>query len=165
MKILAVTGTPGTGKTAIAKKLSLVLHYEYISGSELIKTAKLARGYDKKRRVPIVEASLFTREVLKLAKSIAKTGKKGVIVDSHMSHFLPSKRVFACIVASCSLKTLARRLTKRGYSSSKLRENLDSEIFDICLTEALEMGHNVVKVDTTQKVDYKSLLKSLKIRT
>ncbi|MBI2137357.1 adenylate kinase family protein [Candidatus Woesearchaeota archaeon] len=147
--IIAVTGTPGTGKSTIARKLSLLMGYAYLSGSELIKHAKLARGYDKKRRVSIIDPSLFTHAVLKVRGSLAKSGSDGLVVDSHLSHFLPKRHVSACVVLSCSLPSLARRLSKKGYSMPKIRENLDAEALGIILVEALEAGHKVVKFDTT----------------
>ncbi len=149
-KLIAVTGTPGTGKSTIAKQLSLLLHYAYLNGSELVKTAKLAEKYDKRRKTAIVDASLFTHAVLKVRDSEAKKGSGGLIVDSHLSHFLPPKAVSACVVLTCSLPELERRLTERCYSSAKIRENLDAEIFDTILVEAKENGHKVIKINATK---------------
>src|SRR3989338_176037 len=111
--LIAVTGTPGTGKSTIAKKLSLLLDYAYLNGSELVKSARLAEKYDKRRKTAVVDASLFTHAVLKVRDSEAKKGPKGLIVDSHLSHFLPPKAVSACIVLTCRLPELGRRLSKR----------------------------------------------------
>ncbi len=149
-KLVAVTGTPGTGKSTIAKKLSLLLNYAYLNGSGLVKTAKLAEKYDKSRKTAIVDASLFTHAVLKVRDFEARRGSKGLIVDSHLSHFLPPKAVSACVVLTCSLPELERRLSKRGYSKAKIRENLDAEIFDTILVEASESGHNVIRIDATK---------------
>ena len=158
LKLIAVTGTPGVGKSAIAKKLSLLLDYAYLNGSELVKTAHLAEKYDKRRRTAVVDASLFTHAVLKVRDSEAKKGSKGLLVDSHMAHFLPKKAVSACIVLSCSLPELSQRLAKRGYSKAKIRENLDAEIFDTILVEAFENGHKIIKFDATKPAE-----KSIKI--
>ena len=38
------------------------------------------------------------------------------------------------------------------YSKSKIRENLDAEIFDICLNEAKEKGHSTFVIDTTKGI-------------
>ncbi len=148
--LIVVTGTPGTGKSTIAKKLSLLLGYAYLNGSELVKTAKLAEKYDKRRKTDVVDTSLFTHAVLKVRDFEAKRGSKGLIVDSHLSHFLPPKAVSACIVLTCSLPELERRLAKRGYGMAKIRENLDAEIFDTILVEATESGHKVIKIDATK---------------
>ncbi|MBI2663987.1 adenylate kinase family protein [Candidatus Woesearchaeota archaeon] len=149
-KIIAVTGTPGTGKSTIARKLSLLLHYQYLDGSQLIKSAKIARGYDKKRRTAIVDPALFTREVLKVRAKCAKKGIKGLIVDSHLAHFLPKRAVSCCIVLSCAISALAKRLSKKGFNQPKIRENLDAEIFDTILVEATESGHKIFRFDTTK---------------
>ena len=149
MKLIAITGTPGTGKSTIAKKLSLMLDYAYLNGNLLVKTAKLSKKYDKKRNTAIVDPSLFTHAVLKVREKAAKKGSKGLIVDSHLSHFLPSKSVNLCVVLTCSLGVLEKRMAKKGFKKAKIRENLDAEIFDTILTEAAEKGHKIVKFDTT----------------
>ncbi len=163
-KFIAVTGTPGTGKSTIAKKLSLLLDYVYLDGSRLVKTAKLAEKYDKRRKTAVVDPSLFTHAVLKVRDSEAKKGSKGLIVDSHLSHFLPPKDVSTCIVLSCSLPELERRLSKRGYSKAKIRENLDAEIFDTILVEAKEIGHKIIGFDATKATEkgIKTLAKRIK---
>ena len=164
LKLLAVTGTPGTGKSTIAKKLSLLLDYAYLDGNLLVKSAKIAKSYDKKRKTAIVDSSLFTHEVLKVRDIHSKKGFKGLIVDSHLAHFLPSKAVSACIVLTCDLKMLEKRMAKKGFSKSKIRENLDAEIFDTILVEATKKKHKIFKFDTTKitEKDIKNLAKQLK---
>ena len=164
LKLVAVTGTPGTGKSTIARKLSLLLHYAYLDDSNLIKTAKLAKGYDKRRKTAIVDASLFACEVLKVRDLLAKQGIKGIIVDSHLSHFLPPRAVSGCVVLTCDIAVLARRLAKKGFNNAKIRENLDAEIFDAILLEAAELGQKVIKFDTTKIAEkgVKNLAKQLK---
>src|SRR3989338_260664 len=164
LKVIVVTGTPGTGKSVIAKRLSLFLDYAYLSVSALKKKANLAEKYDKRRKTAIVDPSLFTRAVLKVRDSAAKKGKKGLIVDSHLSHFLPNKAVSACVVLSCSIPELKRRLTKRGYGRAKVRENLDAEIFDVILVETTEKAHRIIKFDATKvkETDIKKLANRIK---
>lgn len=156
MKLIAITGTPGTGKTALARELSLLLRYRYVGQSEIVKKGSkgISESYDKIRRTLIVDPRRFRSSVLALIRALedSKMPVKGLIIDSHMSHFLPMKLVDLCIVVRCSsLKALKRRLEAKGYSPSKVRENLDAEIFDTCLVEATEEGHNVLPVDTAGK--------------
>lgn len=154
-KTVLVTGTPGTGKTTLAEKLSLLLGYTYFDIGLFVKKAHIYGSYDRKRCTYVVDEAKLTRELIKVrekaleAFKASKTGKKGIILDSHMSHCLPSRYADLCLVARCGLKTLEQRLRRKGYSAAKVRENLDAEIFDTCLTEALEMGHKVIKFDTT----------------
>ena len=50
------------------------------------------------------------------------------------------------------VKGIKKRLVKRKYSKEKIRENLDAEILDVCLVEALENKHKVKVVDTTNGI-------------
>jgi len=67
-----------------------------------------------------------------------------------LAHYIPKKYVDFCVVTKCDLKVLKKRLEKRKYPESKVRENIDAEIFDICLMEAIEAKHNLIILDTTK---------------
>jgi adenylate kinase len=62
-----------------------------------------------------------------------------------------------CIVTKCNLKELEKRLKKRGYNKAKIRENLDCEIFDVCLNEAMKKGHKIKIFDTTNGIKSNNL--------
>ncbi len=147
---LLVTGTPGTGKTTLAKKLSLLLGYAYFDVNSFAKAAHIYGSYDRKRQSYVVDEAKLARSLIKVREKASRTAKKGIIFDSHLSHFLPPKHADLCLVTTCSLKVLEQRLRKKGYSQAKIRENLDAEIFDTCLTEAMEQGHKILKFNTTK---------------
>ena len=84
-------------------------------------------------------------------KKLIKASKKDLVIDSHLSHHLPAKYVDLCYVMKCDLKKLKKRLINRGYSNNKVRENLDAEILQVCLLEALLNKHRVKVVDTSKK--------------
>jgi len=144
MKVIIVTGTPGTGKTTFAKKLSKEKNYDYFDVNRIIKKYNLSEGYDKRMKTHLVDVKKLNKILIRI---IIKS-KKGLVIDSHLSHYLPKRYVELCYVIKCNIKKLKRRLIKRGYSKSKLRENLDAEIFDVCLTEAKERGHKIRIVTT-----------------
>ncbi len=146
MSVIIITGTPGTGKTCLGKKLATFLNYEYIDVNDIIFKNKLNENYDKKRDTFIVDE----KKLVKILNKIIKA-KKNLIIESHMAHHLNPKHVNLCIVTKCNLKVLRNRLKNKGYSKSKVRENLDAEIFDICLNEAYEKGHNLLIIDTSKK--------------
>jgi adenylate kinase len=146
MAIICVSGTPGTGKTTVAKILSSALKHEYVDVTKLIKRERLYDRYDSKHKSYEVDIKKLT---LRLAKTIAKNKK--IVIDSHLSHYLPKKYVDFCVVCKCELKELKKRLEKRRYSKAKVRENLDAEIFDVCLNEALENELEVSIMDTSSK--------------
>ena len=144
--VIIVTGTPGTGKTTYAKKLAEEKSLVYVDVTLLIKENKLFEKYDKKMDCVVVDIKKLNKELIKFIKKNDK-----VVIDSHLSHYLPPRYVDLCIVTKCDLKTLEKRLKKRKYSKAKIRENLDAEIFDTCRIEALEAGHKVKVVWTDKK--------------
>ncbi len=160
MGIIAVTGTPCTGKTTLAKQLAKQLGYTYVSLLEFARQHKLLEEYDDRRKSWIVDTD-------KLSQIISKELNMGnYVLDSHLSHYLSSQVVELCVVCTCSdLKKLKRRLEQRGYSKEKVRENLDAEIFKVCLVEVTERHKNIVEIDTcklTLKEALKRVLKHIK---
>lgn len=143
--IIAVSGSSGTGKTIIAKALARKLRYNYIDVNKLIKDNGLRGKYLKKFDSYEVDVKKLNKILISLIKK-----NNNLIIDSHLSHYLPNKYVDYCFVCKCDLKVLKNRLKLRGYSDIKVKENLDSEIFDVCLVEATENKHSVIVVDTTR---------------
>lgn len=161
---LLVTGTPGTGKTVLSKKLSLLLDYAYFDVNSFVKKAHIYSSYDRKRRCYVVDEAKLASSLIKVRGKAIKEAKRGIILDSHLSHFLPRKYADLCLLARCSLKALQQRLQERGYSAAKVRENLDAEIFEVCLSEARELGHRIVVFDTTsaKAADVKALARRIR---
>lgn len=139
--IIAITGIPGVGKTTIAKLLSKKLGYDLIHLSEFVKKHKLGSDYDRSRKSIIVD-------VEKLRKKIEPIKGKDVIIDGHLSHFIPSDLV---VVLRYDPKKLKTRLKRRGYPKNKIRENVEAELLDIIYAEAFTYGKKVVQIDTTKR--------------
>lgn len=151
--IICITGTPGTGKTTLAKILLKKLNYPSLDVKKFIKEKKLSEGYDKKDKCEIIDIKKLNKEIIKEIKRVKKAfSPEGIIIDSHLSHYIPKKYVNICIVTKCELKELKKRLKKRRYSKDKIRENLDSEIFDICLNEAKDKGHYTFVINATEGI-------------
>lgn len=144
VKVVIVTGSVGTGKTTVAKRLAKKNKAKYLDVNKVIEDYKLCEGYDEKRKCKIIDVRKLSKVLIK----IIKDSKEGLVIDSHMSHFLPPKYVDLCIVTKCGIKKLRNRLKKRGYSKDKIKENVDAELFDVCLNEAKEIGHKIKVVYT-----------------
>ena len=143
-KAVCVSGSVGTGKTTYAKRLANKLKARYIDVNKIIKENNISEGYDKKRKCEIVDI----KKLNIFLEKIIKESKEGLVIDSHMSHFLNPKLVDYVVITKTSLKRLKNRLKKRGYSNSKIEDNLEVEIMGVCLDEAKELGHKVKIVET-----------------
>lgn len=146
MKIIAVSGSVGAGKTTIAKKLVKSLKADYINITEFVKKNKLGK-YNKKYDSYEVDIKKLNNKLIKVIREYKKL-KKSLVIDGHLSHFLPKKYADLCIICKCDIKRLKKRLEKRKYSRKKIRENLDVEILDIPLIEARKMNHNIKIINT-----------------
>lgn len=155
--IIAVSGSPGTGKTTVAKELAKKLKYKYLDVNALIKERGLSSGHDDVRNCEIIAVDVLNNELADIIKEDC-----GFVIDSHLSHYLPKEWVDFCIIIKCDIKVLEERLKKRKYTKDKIRENLDVEIFDTILNEAKEAEHNIVEVDTTKGYDIDKIIKKLK---
>ena len=151
MKTICVTGAVGTGKTELSKKLAKHLKFEYLDVSKL--KNKLSEGYDKEKKCEIIDIKKLNKFLIEKIKSSGN-----IIIDSHMSHYLPKKYVDLCIVTKCEIKVLKNRLKKRNYSLSKIKDNIEAEIFDVCLLEAKKRKHEILVVDTTKGYKIKEII-------
>lgn len=145
MKVILVSGSAGTGKTTLAKKLAKKYNYKYIDVNSIIKKNRLYFGYDKKLKTRLVDIRVLNKFLIRLIKHSKEIG---LVIDSHLSHYLPAKYANLCIITTTDLKTLKKRLQKRKYPKLKMNENLEAEILNTCLIEALENKHKVKIVKT-----------------
>lgn len=160
MKVIIISGTPGTGKTKLAKIIEKLLNFKRLDVNSTIDQYSLCDEYDEARQCKIVDIEKLNPLLIKKIQQ----SKQDIVIDSHLSHHLPPKYVNLCIITKCNLKVLQKRLRERDYTEPKLRENLDAEIFDTCLVEAEELGHNILIVDTSHDIDEEELIEKIKER-
>lgn len=154
--LIAISGSPGVGKSTLAKTLATKLQLERLDLHHYYK--RISTGYNRSKQSYDVDYKKFEL----LVKEKLQQSKKGLVIDSHISHLLPKKMVDLCIVLICSdLKKLEKRLKARRYSKQKIRENLDAEIFQVCLAEAQEKGHQVITFDTFTTLNLKKVLSAV----
>lgn len=158
--VICVTGSVCSGKTTVAKKLTKSLGWKYLDVNKVIELfSSVVAGFDRRRKCKEIDVD----ELVNVLVEIIRKSKWNLVIDSHLSHYIPRKYVKCCVVCRCDLKKLRGRLKKRGYSELKIRENLDAEIFDLCLVEALEKRHRVVSVDCSGRVDVKGVVRRLNL--
>lgn len=147
-KIIALAGTPGTGKSSVAeilKKKGFVV----IELNSEIKRHKLYGGYDRKRKTYVADFGKIGKFLKKELGAEKYRGKK-IIIDSHLSHLLPSRIVDAVIVLRCEPAALEKRLAKKGWSTEKIRENAEAEIIGLIEYEARKKRGKVFAIDVTR---------------
>ena len=146
--IIALTGTPGTGKTTVCgiiKEHSQYReHYSIIDINRLIIDEGLHSGKDEESGSYIADFGKIGKRVKEL---ISQSPERDIIVEGHLSHFLPAD---AIIVLRAHPVALRKRLGKRKeYSFKKVKENADAEALDVILVESSERSDQVFEIDTT----------------
>jgi adenylate kinase len=154
---VALTGTPGTGKSAVATLLQKK-GYTVVRLHELAKQNRCINGIDKKRNSQLIDMD-------KLHKYIKKnfTTNNLVFFEGHVAHLL--KTMEKVIILRCHPKELNKRLMKKKWNNQKIQENIDAEIIDVILCEAVELHlkKNIFEIDTTKKTIEEVVVSILKI--
>lgn len=143
-KIISISGTPGTGKTIIAEKLTNLLDANLIQINEVIK--EMPCKTDKKRNTKIVDIKILQKAVNKQIKK-----EKTNIIDGHLSHFLKSDFI---IVLRTDPKILEKRLKNKNWRKEKILENVQSEILDEITIETTEKHkiNKIIEIDTSRRM-------------
>lgn len=136
---VAVTGTPGTGKTTATERLETDLDVVHLN--EAVREEELYDDVDEERDSVIVDLDAV-REWL--------GDREDVLVESHLAHHLDANRV---IVLRCHPEELEERLSERGESEASAAENAESEALDVILSEAVDQHgvENVYEIDATDR--------------
>ncbi len=135
--LVAVTGTPGTGKTSACEVLA---HrgYAVVDLDDAARAGGFIVGRDEARGSDEVDVDAL-REHLRVPAKIA-------FLRSHYAHEMDVDLV---VVLRCSPAVLRQRLEARGWSAAKVRENVEAEAIDVITQQAVERLPYVYEVDTT----------------
>lgn len=131
---ISISGTPAVGKTSVSKKLAEKLNYEYVNVNELAREKDLVVGKAK-------DIEIIDEEKLKDVDL-----NENVVLDGHLSHFIPCDVVFVLRLVPDELK---KRLERKDWNRKKIKENLEAEILGICSYQAREENEEVYEIDTT----------------
>ncbi|MFX1398983.1 MAG: adenylate kinase family protein [Promethearchaeota archaeon] len=151
MDLVIITGTPGTGKTIIAKKISEISNSYVISLGEMVLAEKFITSYDNKRKTSVIDDNKIIKKVINVINNKKKDNYDIIIVESHFSDIVPDELIDHAIILRCHPEELIRRLNKRGYASSKVMENVQSEILGNCMSYLIEkqLKTPIIEIDTS----------------
>lgn len=147
--IIALTGTPGTGKTTVCgiikEHSQYRKRYNIVDLNKLVLDEKIYTGKDEARDTYIADMDMLEKRVQAIISEVPKS--MDVIMEGHLSHLLPAD---AIIVLRAHPVALRKRLGKRiEYSFKKVKENANAEALDVILVESTERNENVFEINTT----------------
>lgn len=127
MPTIAITGSPGVGKTTVSQILSNL-------GWEVVSVTQLARDFDCLGDYDEVMTSQEI-DIHRLSEMFEHEPNKQVIIDGHLSHFLT---VDGIVILRCQPDILRQRLTIRDYSAAKVNSNVEWEFIAGTWAEIIE---------------------------
>lgn len=106
--------------------------------------------YDENRRTRVVSLARLRNALPEHAARV----NRGLVIDSHIAPEIgASPKLVRAVVLRCDPIVLQRRLENKRWSKSKISENLQAEILDICLWDAVKSygWKKVLEIDTTEE--------------
>lgn len=137
---IAVTGTPGTGKTTATELLADEIDLPVIHLNDEIKEHDLWSERDVDRDSLVTDLEAVNSHL----------GEWNGVLESHLAHQFEADRV---VVLRCEPSVLEKRLRERGDPDEKAQENAESEALDVVLSEAVDRHgqQSVYEIDTTDR--------------
>jgi adenylate kinase len=146
--VLIVTGVPGVGKTTVARLLAGRIGGVYFNLSDVAENEGLITEFDEVRGTSIVDLEGMKARLTQIIEG----GSGAQIFDGHYApDVVPQEAVTFAFVLRRAPWRLKEELAARGYPEEKVMENVEAELLDVCLVEAIEsLGEErVCEVDTT----------------
>jgi adenylate kinase len=143
--LIALTGTPGTGKSSVAAQLR-TRGYEVADITKLAIERDFIMGVDKTRGSQLIDLEKIEHYIKMQYHSTDR-----VFLEGHTAHLIPS--VEKVIILRCHPRMLKHRLVAKGWNLKKIQENLEAEILDVILCEAAERYpvEDLFEIDTTDR--------------
>ncbi len=141
--IILVTGTPGTGKSTVAKALAKKYGFSYLNVSTFAIERKLFTEYDEESLSYVIDEDALKRS---LREAI---GSGNFVVET----IYPSLVPFAnkVLVLRRNPSEVWEELSSRGWPERKVAENVEAELLGVVAQEARETFGEVCEVNTSGK--------------
>ena len=149
--LIAVTGTPGVGKTTLSKMISSDFKLKHIDFEGLLIENKLYIEYDESSGSYVIDADRARDYFNSLSFEDA-------VLDGHNVILIyPCEKIDYVILLRCSPYVLYDRMKRKGYADNKIIENIQAEILDIVASDVYNNCEvrKVMEIDVSEGVDRK----------
>lgn len=159
---ILITGTPGTGKTTLARELHEAnlteTNFQWIESKEIIQTNQCTDGHDNELNTDYLDEDKFL-DALEL-KFDDENVSGGIILDFHIPEIFPERWFDLVLVCRTSTEVLFDRLTERKYDPVKRDNNVQAEIMQVVYEAAVEAYDvNIVQcIDNNTREDLASTI-------
>jgi len=127
---ILITGTPGVGKTTLAKLLvGYLQNIKYLAVADIITKEKLYKEWDHKFNCSVFDDDLVVDYLEPLMQ------KGGLMLEFHTSGFFPERWFDLIVLLRTDNTKLYDRLKERGYDQPKIEENIQCEIMQVTRDE------------------------------
>ena len=150
---IAVTGTPGCGKSSLCQaalreagaelRVATILNIE-----ELAQEHACLGSVDPSDGAAPIDVERLAE---KLSAVWSESPSAPTFIDGHLAHLLP---VDAIIALRCDPRVLERRLSERSWGESKIRQNCEWELIGGVwsdILEGVEEDKPVLEIDATSE--------------
>jgi adenylate kinase len=148
MSVILIGGTPGTGKTKVAKALGARLSVDVIALGDLADSEGCISAEDKARDTGIINEDCLVEAILDVVEE--EKGKR-LLIEGHYIDLVPNGTVQLVFLLRTHPEKLKARLQERKYSEAKVNENVEAEVLGVCQLDALDAfgEKKVFEIDTT----------------
>jgi adenylate kinase len=146
--LIALSGTPGTGKSIIGQLLAKDLHIQCLELNQIVIDHELHLGEDTDRETLIADVEKVKEHLVKI---LADNENRFVVVG-HFADEVPKELLEVLIILRCNPVVLTQRLQEKGWSVEKILENVQAELLGECTAQALAR-HNqnqIFEIDTSE---------------
>lgn len=143
--IIAITGTPATGKSSFAKQL-----VDALKNSKIIEINDIVDQYKLFSKIDRMGSKVvkLTELEKKMQEIISEQPKEQNLII--VGHLVPELKLNQDVTVTLrlSLKELIKRLEARNYEKEKIKDNIVSESVDYCGSKAKEMCKETYEIET-----------------
>lgn len=145
-KKVIIAGTPGVGKTSVAKALSVKINGLHLDLSEIALSKNMISYYDELRESYVIDENRLIQEILETLSKV-----EVVIIDTHYPEIVPNNVIDAVFIIRLHPSILYERLLNKKWSLRKVKENVLAEALSIVALNALEhFGvEKIFEIDST----------------